>query len=107
MNQKLSHMSLISISIVLGLLIVCNAQLENRGLSSAAPRKPPFNGSIFGKRSLWPEMHGAAQTGREYYRNSSPIGELGLLIKQHEALIKASINECLALQRASGKHKTN
>lgn len=105
-------MTLVSISIILVFLVVCNAHNENRGLAAAAPRKPPFNGSIYGKRSSWPfsyagpEMHGTANAEDEYYQADLRIGELASLIKQREALIKASVNECLALQQASGKLET-
>lgn len=108
MNQKLYIMSLASIGIILVYLTVCQARVETRSLSASAPRKPPFNGSIYGKRSSWPASFDGKETRAEndldeYYQADSPVGELALIIKQRQALLRASLNECVALHQASGK----
>lgn len=102
------------------LLVVCSASVENRATSPAhspSHKKPPFNGSMFGKRSDLPPLIRASyaskaqdliggsnlETGDEGFIGPSAVETLALEMVRQEPLIKASVDQCLQLQRSLGK----
>lgn len=114
----MSHLSLLngpracSMTVFFVLLIVFGVlvAVESRASSptTASHRKPPFNGSIFGKRSgspprgpTSPGMLMELEEGGFITRTESPVEALALMLKQDENLIRAAFNHCLTQQKSS------
>lgn len=121
MSQKLFITAIYLIATISIFLVICEATspVENRATSPARIRtkKPPFNGSMFGKRSLTPALSRPSYVTKsmEYINldrrdedeeneySGSPIENLTLKMTQDEPLIQASIDQCVQIQRSSGK----
>lgn len=97
-------------------LMICSALVESRPNSpvlSAAQRKPPFNGSIFGKRSqiapsegveiyYEPQMvYGGTSSGGFGGLGSSGTNNfmLGDIIRPRDSPIRTTMNRCLSLSQ--------
>lgn len=95
---------------MLGLIISLSSLVDCRPGSpttTVSHRKPPFNGSIFGKRSGAPPrasapepmlVVAAAQNPQDSYITESPLEVLVLMEKQREYLVAAALNQCLSGQ---------
>lgn len=99
---------------ILVLVLIGAAVVESRPMSptTVSHRKPPFNGSIFGKRSgsLPRALPGQGivldlDDGGYMTRTESPIEALALMVKEQEGLIRAAFNQCAAQQKLNlGKY---
>lgn len=122
MSQKLSISAIYLIATIFLFLVICEATsptVENRATSPARLRskKPPFNGSMFGKRSFAPALSRPSYVTKSMeYINSdsgdedeeneyggSAIETLAIKMTQDEPLIQASIDQCAQMLRSSGK----
>lgn len=86
--------------------VECKSTITVR--ASSAGRKPPFNGSIFGKRSNWAPKFGSNEVTPASSLDSLPSGDdyiVPKLLQQQEALVEATVNHCLiAQQRSAGTY---
>lgn len=80
------------------MLIVYSNHVDSRAIS----RKPPFNGSIFGKRSTIPANQGmeiyyaSPQQPPAIINNKTSHVLASLLQQQQDASIRTAVNRCLA-----------
>lgn len=110
-------------AIVLLIFSICNSLFIESRVSDAAaapsiplvPKKPPFNGSIYGKRSSWPALRGIqdfsdySNQELSYLQNlASGISDspVAIMMKQQQFeaaadLIRAAVNLCLSEQQIS------
>lgn len=107
MNGKQLGKAIILVPIFMVLAAILTMSLLAEARPSALNKKPPFNGSIFGKRSgvvssRGPGLGASNPTLAENYPNWSAFSQqLQQLQQQQEALtlINAAITRCLAQQR--------
>lgn len=119
MSQALFGSTVYLITTLFLFLTACSAAVENRASSPARipSRRPPFNGSMFGKRSLLPVLSRPNYGGKdtvvankpsirdteEYDLSENPVEKSALEIVRDEPLIRASLDQCIQLQRSLGK----
>lgn len=101
MSKSYPDSATISVLTILVLVVISSMSLIVEARPSALTKKPPFNGSIFGKRSSTPgapagyEILGAADPSTEKHA-VLPAQYQQLQQQQDAALLSAAISRCLA-----------
>lgn len=94
--------SLLAALLLLFIIDSTSVQLEARPNSRpSSPRKPPFNGSMFGKRSNLPTAPDLEALVQEISANNVVLADL--LVQQQETLVKALAAHCIAPARSPGE----